>query len=255
MIFHLYHGAGQGKSKAFLRSLDSDVVVPAINIFQQLRLSELWIGFGTEKTYKDIPIHHIFQMLGPQRCEVLPFFHAFTGCDVASLVSAKRPHDWNAYLNVNNTFVAIIQDPSSLTLDPLHMRRLERWTVIMYIKNCDSEFMNDARKLMKSLDSIPPTQHAKRALITGAFIWKQSLSKTPNIPKPSDWGWEWNTRTNQWLSLWTDLSDASRHACSLLLHCGCVGTAGATVKPSSRTPIQHTANSKGLHKQWQWIII
>ena len=101
----------------------------------------------------------------------------------------------------------------------------------MYSKNCDAELLNDAMKVMfthslKSLDSIPPTQHAlfqhaKRALLAAAFIWKQSLSKIPGISKPSDWGWEWNTRTNQWVPFWTDLADVS-HACSLLLHCGCV---------------------------------
>ena len=69
---------------------------------------------------------------------------------------------------------------------------------------------------LKSLDSIPPTQHAlfqhaKRALL--AALWRQSLSKIPKIPKPSDWGWEWNTRTNQWVPFWTYLADVS-HACS-----------------------------------------
>ena len=109
---------------------------------------------------------------------------------------------WNAYPKVTNTFVAIIQDPSSIIQDSLHMRRLERWTVLMYSKNCDAELLNDAMKVMfthslKSLDPIPPTQHTKRALLAAAFIWQQSLSKIPKIPKPSDWGWEWNTRTNQ----------------------------------------------------------
>ena len=134
---------------------------------------------------------------------------------------------WNAYPKVTNTFVAIIEDPSSLILDSLQMRRLERWTVLVYSKNCDAELLNGAMKVMfthslKSLDYIPPTQqalfqHAKRALLAAAVIWKQSLSKIPKIPKPSNWGWEWNTRTNQW----TDMADIS-HACSLLLHSGCV---------------------------------
>ena len=181
------------------------------------------------------PSHVANQMLGLQHCEVLPFFHAFTGCDLVSsmLGIGKKTawNAWNAYPKVTNTFVAIIQDPSSLILDSLHMRRLQRWTVLMYSKNCDSELLNDAMKVMftysqKSLDSIPPTQHAllqhaKRALLAAAFIWKQSLSKIPKIPQPSDWGWEWNTRTNQWVQFWTDLADVS-HACSLLLHCGCV---------------------------------
>ena len=62
MMLHLYHAAGQGHPKAFLTTVDSDVVVLAINIFQQLRLSALWMGYGIGKTFKDIPIHHISQI-------------------------------------------------------------------------------------------------------------------------------------------------------------------------------------------------
>jgi len=72
---------------------------------------------------------------------------------------------------------------------------------------------------LKFLDSIPPTQdalfqHAKRALHAAGFVWKQSLWRIPEIPNPSDWGW--NARNNQWVPYWTDLSDVSK-ACSLLL--------------------------------------
>ena len=55
----------QGRTKAYLRTVNSDVVVLAINLFHELGLIELWIGFRKGKTYKDIPIHHILQMLGP----------------------------------------------------------------------------------------------------------------------------------------------------------------------------------------------
>ena len=98
------------------------------------------------------PSHFANQMLGPQHCEVLPFFHAFTGCDVVSsmLGIGKKTawNAWNAYPKVTNTFVAIIQDPISIILDSLHMRRLERWTVLMYSTNCDAELLNDAMKVM-----------------------------------------------------------------------------------------------------------
>ena len=234
MMLHLRHAAMQGHTKAYVRTVDSDVVVLTISIFHELGLSELWVGFGTGKSYKDIPIHHIAQLLGPQRCKVLPLFHAITGCDVVSAmfgIGKKTAWNaWKAYPEVTDTLIAITQDPNSFTLDSLHMQHLERWIVLMYSKNCDAELVNDARKLMfshslRSLDSIPPTknvllQHIKRALVVAAFIWKQSLSKTPEIPKPSEWGWEWNTRTKEWVPYWTDLSDVS-HACSLLIHCGC----------------------------------
>ena len=70
---------------------------------------------------------------------------------------------------------------------------------------------------LKSLDSIPPTknalfQHIKRALLVAAFIWKQSLSKTPEIPKPSEWGWEWNTRTKDGYHIGQICRTSARHA-------------------------------------------
>ena len=195
-MLHLRHAAMQGHTKAYVRTVDSDVVVLTINIFHELGLSELWVGFGTGKSYKDFPI----QLLGPQRFKVLPVFHATTGCDVASatFVIGKKMawNAWLAYPEVTDTLIAITQDPNSFTFDSLHMRHLERWTVLKYNKNCNAELVNDAKKLMfshslRSLDSIPPTknalfQHIKRALLVAAFIWKQSLSKTPYIPKPSE---------------------------------------------------------------------
>ena len=203
-------------------------------------------------------------MLGPQHCEVLPFFHAFTVCDLVSpmlgIGKKTASNAWNAYPKVTITFVAIIQDPSSLILDSLHMRHLERWTVLMYSKNCDAELLNDAMKVMfthslKSLDSIPPTQHAlfqhaKRALLAAALIWKQSLSKIPKIPKPSDWGWEWNTRTNQW----TSLDRSGKCMSATHVHCSSIVVvswpAGAIVSSIELdSDAAHSANVKGLHKQ------
>lgn len=71
MMLHLRHAAKHGHAKAYLRTVDGDVVVLAINLFEELGLSELWIGFGSGKAYKDIPIHHITEMLGPQKSQAL----------------------------------------------------------------------------------------------------------------------------------------------------------------------------------------
>ena len=80
----LRHAADQGHMKAHLRTVDNDVVVLTIHCFHDLGLLELWIGIGSGKTYKDIPIHHLSEMLGLQHCQDLPSFHSFTGCDVVS---------------------------------------------------------------------------------------------------------------------------------------------------------------------------
>ena len=157
----LCHAAEQSHTKAYLGTVNMDVVVLAIHHFHQLKLSELWIGFGSGKTFRDIPIHHVSRELGPQRCQALLFFHSFTGCDVTSaMFGVGKKTAWNAwatFLEVTNTFIAITQDPTSLTLDSLHMQRLERLTVLMYSKNCRSTMFTVG---LKPLESIRPTQHA-----------------------------------------------------------------------------------------------
>ena len=82
MMLHLQHAAEQRHCKAYIRIVDTDVVVQTIYHFNQLNMSEIWIGFGSGKTFRVIPIHRACQHLGPQRCDALLFFHAFTGCDV-----------------------------------------------------------------------------------------------------------------------------------------------------------------------------
>ena len=79
---------------------------------------------------------------------------------------------------------------------------------------------------LKDLDLIPPIQHVvvqnkKWALLASAFIWRQSLSKTPQFPTYSDSEWEWNGKTNEWVPYWADLADVSQ-TCSLVFNCECV---------------------------------
>ena len=52
MMLHLRHAVDQGRTKAYLRTVDSDVVVLAIHFFHDLGLSELCIGFGSGKAYR-----------------------------------------------------------------------------------------------------------------------------------------------------------------------------------------------------------
>ena len=64
---------------------------------------------------------------------------------------------------------------------------------------------------------------AKSAQLTAAFVWKNPFTKSPDIPNPSETGWEWNPRTKSCVHVpyCTDFAHVSK-ACSLLLHCGCL---------------------------------
>ena len=70
------------------------MVILAITSVNRLNLSELWVAFGTGKRFRLIAAQEIANALGPDRCEDLPMFHAFTGCDTVSCfgVEEKKLH-------------------------------------------------------------------------------------------------------------------------------------------------------------------
>ena len=49
-ILHQVDASKQGHTKASIRTIESDVVVIRISIFEHLGLQELWIDFGTGKS-------------------------------------------------------------------------------------------------------------------------------------------------------------------------------------------------------------
>ena len=51
IILHFAHAAEQGHTIAYVRTVDSDVVVLTIHYFQSFGLSELWVGFCCGKYY------------------------------------------------------------------------------------------------------------------------------------------------------------------------------------------------------------
>ena len=84
IFLHIAHASGQGHQTAYVRTVDSDIVVLVIRFFPTLGLVELWVGFGSGKKLRDIPIHDICSDLGPSRSVALPVFNAITGCDTTS---------------------------------------------------------------------------------------------------------------------------------------------------------------------------
>ena len=205
----------------------------------------MWIGFGTGKWYKDIPIHLVTKALGAERCAAIAFFHAFSGCDVtSSMVGIGKKTAWNAWISfpkVTDTMIELTENPSELNENSEHMQVLERFTVLMYSKTCNAETVNEARQRLfthnlKSLENIPPTkaalyQHTRRVVLVTSFIWHRALNRQLCLPTFDGYGWEWNERTQSWVPYWTKLEDVSS-ACALMLHCGCTKSCAGNCKCS-----------------------
>ena len=216
-----------------VRTVDSDIVVLALRFFDTLGLSELLVGVGTGKKYRDIPVHSLQAGIGPSKSIALTLFHSLTGCDTTSqfLGCGKKTvwAVWNSFPDLTDMLVALTLNPNMFGIESIHMQRIERFVVLMYSKGCCAAGVNEGRFRLftsgtKSLESIPPTQaalfqHVKRAILQSSFYWHQALSAQQEIPDFSGWGWQ-KDNTSTWQLLWTTLDDASV-ACTTMLHCGC----------------------------------
>ena len=147
MILHLFDAAIEGHEKAYIRTVDSDVIVLCIHHFpnlKQLGINELWVGFGKGKSYKDIPIHVITSQLGDE-CKAIPFFHAYTVYDLTSSMCGVGKEmawaAWKRYPEVTQTMIELTDNPTELDEDVIHMERLEKW---IYIKKCSKMSVNEA---------------------------------------------------------------------------------------------------------------
>ena len=99
IFLHLADAAKAGHAKAYIRTVDSDIVVLSICFFYEItNMTHLWIGFGKGKYYRDIPIHDICSRLGKNVSRALLFFHALSGCDTTSqLVSIGKKTAWDRW--------------------------------------------------------------------------------------------------------------------------------------------------------------
>ena len=74
-LLHLKHAVINGHTKVFLRTADTDWVVNASYIFAKLtELEEFWIGYGSGKTYRDIPLHNVSLSLEISDARPFPYF-------------------------------------------------------------------------------------------------------------------------------------------------------------------------------------
>ena len=111
LLLHAADCVRQQHSIIIIRTSDTDVVVLAISLSQQLGAKELWTSFETGKYFRYIAIHDIESKLGPGKCKALPVFHAITGCDAVSFIAGrgklKAWEKWMAFPPVNQAFLKL----------------------------------------------------------------------------------------------------------------------------------------------------
>ena len=84
MFLHTSHATKHGHHRILMRPVNTDVVL-AVSMAHALQSrDELWLAFGTGKSFRYFAAHEISAGLGPEKVRVLPIFNALTGCDKVS---------------------------------------------------------------------------------------------------------------------------------------------------------------------------
>ena len=227
IFIHVRDAAIKGYSKILLRTVDTDVVVLAVYAMQEIReLTEMWILFGVGKKSRYIPIHELCNILTPEKCKVLPLFHALTGCDQTSAFGGRsKKTAWS----VGKTFNKLTDSLESVRCCPspedvkLILPSIERFVILLYDRGSTCLKVNEARKDLftrksRAIDAIPPTDDALNLHLKRSFVWGQIMEQIQSLSSAADWGWKMGERT--WEPLWTTLPSASK-ACRELIKCGC----------------------------------
>ena len=168
IFLHLKDAVNKGCSNIAIRVTDTDILIIATALFEDIGVQKLWINFGTQKRLRIIPIHHIFERLGSQRCKGLLFFHALPGADsTAGFVGFSKISAWNIWESNPEIFNEIFAKLSHVTSDVLsedNILKIEHFVSLMYKKSKviqEAESINETREglfLSKgfALEKLPP---------------------------------------------------------------------------------------------------
>ena len=162
----------------------------------------------------DYPRHHVIsEQLGAQRSQALSLFHAYTGCDLPSSIFSIVKK-WMKCV-VCFSCCKYLCRPDLRPNQPYHQFPQYGMSGTPDCADVGPKLwlnpVSEARKWLsthglKSLDSIPPTQHA---LFQHANVHWWCFHKDAKLPGPTVWGWEWHGRTRAWVPYWTELPDFS----------------------------------------------
>jgi hypothetical protein len=172
IVVHLLHALKHGATIIQIRTVDTDVITILIGKYHYLTTIlpniDIWVAFGMGRNFCFYHINKLCSSLGKPKCQALPVFHAYTGCDTVSAFNGKGKKStwqaWSACPEVTDTFVYLAGNPfTELDSDSVHFRRLERYTVILYDKKSPLNSINDVRMSLfchknTTMEKLPPTQ-------------------------------------------------------------------------------------------------
>ena len=92
LILHIAKAGEAHVRRIVVLSNDTDAIMYTLSYFDQMKakgIEEIWVRYGVQNKTRDIPIHRLAQILGPDKCSALLKGYILTGCDVTSKVGSK----------------------------------------------------------------------------------------------------------------------------------------------------------------------
>jgi len=147
IFVHAKDATTDGSKSLIIKANDTDILVIAVSVLPSLQELGMWIAFDQGANLRWIPVHEIVSAIGPEKASGIPYFHAFTGCDVVSAFRGKGKktawQTWNICDEVSETFTNLSQHPTSVS--DLDLQRLERFVVLMYDRSSAATGVDEAR--------------------------------------------------------------------------------------------------------------
>lgn len=204
VFLHVLSAIQNGCKRIIIRASDTDIVVIALYLFEQLATEGLEELFIKSKDYF-IPVHDVEKVFSDQEKAMLPLLHAFSGCDTTSFVFGKGKR---AFINaVEATNVATdmasvckeLEVSENIPADIIS-RSVDLATVVFTSLYSSDNFENldvlryylYARR--QTLETLPPSddalkQHVLR-LLYQTRTWVQAAQPVPAILEPFKFGWK-----------------------------------------------------------------
>ena len=229
IFLHLVDAITRSEAGTFLiRTVDTDVVVLSVYAASIYPLTKIYVAFGKGSSFRYIASHAIASTLGYEKCQCLPLFHSFTGCDTTSYFVGKGKKTcwqiWDKYPDISNIFLKIMLGGE---LESNDIEIIERYVVLIYDKTNNSYSVNQCRFELfsvsnRNIENIPPTaaallQHTKRSIFQ-ANIWHQIFKKYIDYPNPNNFGWK--ETDSEFIPVWSELPEVLE-SCRQLVSCGC----------------------------------
>ena len=167
MLLHVSHAAHPGHHKMLIRTVDTDVVVLAVFAIRQLTAGcELWLAFGTRKSFLYLAAQQIAVCLGPERSCALPMFHTLTGCNTASSFAGQGKKTawstWKSLPELTDAILMLANGPKEIPDDAMNI--IERFVILLFERTSTCTQVDHARRKLfprkNSAQQIPPTRAA-----------------------------------------------------------------------------------------------